>query len=351
MVKPELENKALIVRVSFVALLLIAAGAYAVQMFVLPKFNSLKAPTWSYPPESVVYRYSFQSDGLTITFGDMSLSNPQVNTIIEQDLKAIKASGFDGLKLNFTFQSNNFLADRIALRASQAGLYTIGLLEGYRAKPRQRGFNAEEIREWQSFVRNEVSANKNTIYYWEIWNEPSLDLFRYGSPEEYVQLLKATYPIIKEINPQARVIATLSAEGRNRSDFEETVLALGGGDYFDVISFHPYGANPYLQEDQILGAITQQHALLAKYNNRWPLVISEIGQPTSEVSEAEQARLAQFVYDQAARNNLPVTWYYWSDEHLPAQYVASDGSANWGLIRYDGSQRPALAAIQATFSK
>ncbi|MBA4318950.1 MAG: hypothetical protein C0412_11170 [Flavobacterium sp.] len=167
-------------------------------------------------------------------------------------------------------------------------------------------------------------------------------MFKYGSPEEFVQLLKLTYPIIKEANPNAKIVVTLSAEGRKNSGFEDKVLALGGGDYFDILSFHPYGANPYIQEDQITGAITRVKALEEKYKNRWPLVISEIGQPTSEVSEEEQASLAEFIYAKTAKNDIPVTWYYWSDERLRKNLIGSDGSANWGLISLMVPRAPLL---------
>ena len=325
-------------------LILLMAGYYIYQLYVVPKLTILDVPTLSYPRQSVFYRYYIQSNGLTVTFGGQNMPASQVTTELEKDMKNIKSSGFDGVKLSYSFQGNNYLADRIALRASQQGLYPIGMLQGYQAKPKDRAFTSEEMAEWQKFVRDEVSANKNTIYFWEIWNEPSL--FKYGSPEEFVQLLKATYPIIKEANPNAKVVVTLSAAGRDNG-FEDQVLSLGGGDYFDILSFHPYGANPYLQEDLIKEAIAHEKSLVAKYNNRWPLVISEIGQPASEVSEEEQARLATFLYAEAAKNKIPVTWFYWSDERLPKDEMTGDG-ANWGLIRFDGTERTILEAISIT---
>lgn len=331
--------------VVLVALVLSVAGYYIYQLYVVPKITKLDTPEVSYPQQSVVYAYNIQSNGMTATFGQ-DMSAAQVTTELEKDMKAIKSSGFDGIKLNYNFQEDNYLADRIVLRASQQGLYPIGVLTGHRTKPKDRAFTSEEMIEWLKFVRDSVSTNKNITYFWEIWNEPSLDMFKYGSPEEYVQLLKATYPIIKEVNPNAKVVATLSAEGNDKTGFEDKVLALGGGDYFDILSFHPYGANPYLQEDQITSAIVREQALVAKYNNKWPLVIGEIGQPTSEVSEEEQSRLGKFLYAEATKNKIPVTWYYWSDQRLPKGWKWSGGSANWGLIRFDGTERPIFEAIK-----
>lgn len=334
-------------KVLFIVLILtlICGGYYIYQLYIVPKQTKLNVPTVSYPRQSVVYAYDIRLNGLTATFGQ-DMPATQVTVELKNDMKTIKSSGFDGVKLNYNFKENNYLADRIVLRASQEGLYPIGVLAGHRTKPKDRAFTTEEMIEWQKFVRDSVSTNKNITYFWEIWNEPSLGMFKYGSPEEYVQLLKMTYPIIKEANPNAKVIATLSAEGKDNTSFEDKVLALGGGDYFDILSFHPYGANPYLQEDQITNAIAREKTLVAKYNNRWPLVIGEIGQPTSEVSEDEQSRLGKFLYVEAAKSNIPVTWYYWSDQRLPKGWVWSEGNTNWGLIRFDGTKRPIFEAIK-----
>jgi hypothetical protein len=337
-------KKKLIILIVIILVILLTAGYYIYQLYVIPKLTKLDVPTVSYPHQSVFFRYSINSSGFNAIFGGKSMSAPKVTTELEKDMKRIKSNGFDGIKLSYSFQANNYLADRIALRASQQGLYPIGML-GYQDKPKDRTFTPEEMAGWQKFVRDEVGANKNIIYFWEIWNEPSLDSFKYGSPEEFVQLLKTTYPIIKEANPNAKAIVTLSAEGKDSTGFDDQVLALGGGDYFDILSFHPYGANPYLHEDQIKEAITREQALVSKYNNQWPLVISEIGQPTSEVTEEEQARLAKFLYAETTKNKISVTWFYWSDERLPKDAVTGDG-ANWGLIRFDGTERPILEAIR-----
>jgi len=343
-VAPKSKKKLIISIAVILTVLFTVAGYYIYQLYVVPKLTKLDVPTLSYPRQSVFYRYSIRLNGLTATFGGQNMYVFQVTAEIEKDMKKIKSSGFDGVKLGYTFQANywNYFADRAALKSSEQGLYPIGMLQGGQAKPEDRAFTSEEMAEWQKFVRDEVSANKNIIYFWEIWNEPSL--FKYGSPEEFVQLLKVTYPIIKEANPKAKVIVTLGAAGRDTS-FEDQVLALGGGDYFDVLSFHPYGANPYLQEELVKEAIAHEQSVVAKYNNQWPLVISEIGQPASEVSEEEQARLAKFLYAEAAKNKIPVTWFYWSDERLPKDEVTGDGT-NWGLIRFDGTERPMFEAIR-----
>jgi len=338
---PRAKNKFVVSIVSILTVLVVVAGYNIYQLYVA-RLTKLNVPTFSYPRYSVFYRYSIRLNSLTATFGGQSISLSQVTAEVEKDMKRIKSIGFTGVKLGYSFQANNYLADQAAIKASEQGLYPIGMLQGSQTIPRGQAFTPDQMTQWLNYVRDEVSTNKNIIYFWEIWGEPSL--YKYGSPEEFVQLLRITYSIVKSANPNAKVIVTLSADARD-SGFENQVLALGGGNYFDVLSFHPYGANPYLQEELVKEAIAYEESVVAKYNNKWPLVITEIGQPASEVSEEEQGRLAKFLYTEADKNKIPVTWFYWSDEHLLKDEKTGDGYS-WGLIRFDGTERPLFNAVK-----
>lgn len=349
MEKPKFKKSLKIIIIIFLILIILIGGYFGYQLFLVPKITKLPPPA-SYPYYSVIYNFAILgSKGTMINIGDKWVPQFQVTNIVKSDMKKIKEAGFGGIKLNFYFQSDfyNYLVNRIALHAVKYGLYPIGLLHGNPSRPKNQPFSKEEMKQWQKYVREQVRKNKNLIYFWEIWNEPGLDLFKYGSPEEFVELLKNTSPIIKEENPQAKIIVTLSAEGNDETGFEEAVIKLGGGDYFDILSFHPYGGNPFLQEDLIEKSIAKEKSVIKKYNNRWLLVITEIGQPASQVSEEEQARLAKFVYTKAKENNIPLTWYYWSDEFLPKNYKPPEWSgSNWGLIRHDGTERPVFQVIK-----
>lgn len=337
-----------IILLAIILTILSVVGYFIYQLIIVPEIVRLPVPNFSYPPQSVTYKYYIWNNGLTMrtTFGVHNYKLQQVSAEIEKDMEAIKTSGFDGIKLSYNFKADNYFSNRIALKASNQGLYTVGLLQGHQAKPKNRAFSREEMAEWLNFVKEEVESNKNIIYFWEIWNEPVVDMFAYGTPEEYVDLLKQTYPIIKKANPNAKIISNLDAHDSRSMEFSEKAMEMGAGNYFDVLSVHPYAANPYIREDVILSSISGEISLAAKYGNRWPIIIGEIGQPTSEVSEAEQARLAKFVYDQAQKNKMPVTWYYWSDERIPKDGESVGGGSNWGLIRSDGTQRPILGVIK-----
>lgn len=318
----------------------------AYQLFILPRLSGLPPPS-GIPRYSVEYMYSIRPfSAISFTFGTQDVPALKLGDVIQGDMRAIRGAGFTGVKLNFLADETSYIANRIVLKAATEGLYPIGLLSDHRRKPKDRAFTPEEMAAWESYVREVVRANRHTVYFWEIWNEPDINMFRYGTPEEYVELLRRTVPIIKRENPNARVIVTLDASpfDKGAREFTEKVLAFGGGDFFDILSFHPYAAHPYLQENVVRASIASEETLVRRYGNRWPLMISEIGQPASEVSEAEQARLARFVLTEAAERNVPLVWFFYSDQRVPRGASFGDG-AEWGLLRDDGSRRPLYDAV------
>ena len=121
-----------------------------------------------------------------------------------------------------------------------------------------------------SFMKDLVarySVLPYNVKYWEIGNEPDVDpslvaadsLFGcWGDQNDpyygggyYAQMLKAVYPAIKAADPQARVLMggllmfcdpTHPPQGNDCKTglFFKGILASGGADYFDIVSFHGY---------------------------------------------------------------------------------------------------------------
>lgn len=100
------------------------------------------------------------------------------------------------------------------------------------------------LEDWTRYCRQVAQRYRGKIDYFEIWNEPNFNgladkgYFFYGTAEAYFSLLKAAYEAIKEVNPDAKVLAP-SGTG-NFQPFLERILALGGAKYFDILSLHTY---------------------------------------------------------------------------------------------------------------
>lgn len=94
-----------------------------------------------------------------------------------------------------------------------------------------------------------------------VWNEPNLSFewgYRKTPPEEYVELLKAVYPAIKEASPNTQVLGGALAPTLEPSDspwayndleYLSGIYQAGGADYFDGLAVHVYGLTfPALSE-------------------------------------------------------------------------------------------------------
>ncbi|MFA6099233.1 MAG: hypothetical protein WCV50_06885 [Patescibacteria group bacterium] len=325
-----------------IVVILLLAGAFFWREQI-ERQEKYSADAIANPPQFSVH-YSFYFPSLMSISQTTDHGNP--TSEINKDMRGIKDMGFEGVKMSFTFKNDNTLVVSAAGIAVNKGLKPIGLLAGHTAKPKNRAFDNEEIELWKSFVRTTVSDTKNNIYYWEIWNEPTMvELFRYGTPQEFVDLLKITTPIIRAENPQAKIIVTLDEGDREAADFTNQALELGAGDYFDILSFHPYASVPYIIPEVFLQKVAMQKTLAEKYGNRWPLWITEIGQPVSQVGEEEQANLAKLVFETARKEKIPVTWLGYTDQQLPAGTKIGDGTG-WGIIDENGRPRKCYEAIK-----
>jgi hypothetical protein len=88
-----------------------------------------------------------------------------------------------------------------------------------------------------------------SVRYWELFNEMDAgftDIFGNGHADVsllergklYAQMLKLTYPLVKQANPQAWVLVGGMTDHR---DFPRGIYEGGGKPYFDIMNLHTYG--------------------------------------------------------------------------------------------------------------
>lgn len=100
---------------------------------------------------------------------------------------------------------------------------------------------------------DDMPGLKTPINYWEIMNEPEMqggsiggageDLkFFVGTPEEYLEILKASYETIKKADPEAKVahagMAGVPSMDKKFQNFWNPVFEAGGGNYSDIANIH-----------------------------------------------------------------------------------------------------------------
>jgi hypothetical protein len=192
---------------------------------------------------------------------------------------------------------------------------------------------------------------------WEIWNEPNLDAF-FLAPDRaasYAALLRAAHEAIKAADPGATVVG--GALSGPDAGFTERLYALGAAGTFDVLSVHPYsgarspldpGDGSFERPSFALGVPAVRAAMLRHGDDR-PLWLTEVGWNTSTVrdgpewahgvDEATQARHLSLAFRLA--HGWPhvdaLIWYALSDRSSDR----GDPVANYGLLRADGTPKPA----------
>lgn len=221
---------------------------------------------------------------------------------------------------------------------------------------------------WAAFVRKIVSHYAGRINHWIIWNEPDIWDPAYagrtwgGNEKDFLQLMRVAYNVIKQINSNATV--HLSAftyywdTNYGRTPFFTRLLdelqkdraAAEHNYYFDVAS-----ANLYFRIDNVYDLIAWHHQQMLAHGFDKPLWLTEtnaapstdpawpVPNPTFPITLDEQAHfIIQSMAMALAGGASRVAIYKMAD--MPADHAANPEP--FGLVREDGSRRPAFSAFQ-----
>lgn len=206
--------------------------------------------------------------------------------------------------------------------------------------------------------------------YFELWNEPYLPQFSDGdpSPARYARMVKASVIAGRAANPRARFLlaadttSAMVAGGHDREWIDAMYAAVPDlGRYFDAVAVHPYSVNAPNRFDANnarwqFGRLDQIHRRFAAHGDGGKhLWITEVGFTTCPrnsdcVSETAQASYLTDVYALASTRYRPyvdaVIWYGWHDFGGSSPDPA-DKEEWFGMIRHDGTPKPALAALRS----
>jgi GH35 family endo-1,4-beta-xylanase len=230
-------------------------------------------------------------------------------------------------------------------------------------------YRPRDVNDWLTYVRAVVerydgdglddAPGSPRIAHWEVWNEPNLGLYWQPQPDvnEYVELLKVTYGVIKETDPSAQVVlGGLSGSGVNAegTGYLQQLYALGGGDYFDVASIHHY-IHPALADniERLQASLAATRAVMDDNGDAGiPLWLTEIGwsdapdawgQPTA--AQTEIAAFLTRVYTELPADKI--FWYNFRDVFANSP----DVEHNFGLVNKDFTPKPSYEAFAALAGK
>lgn len=210
---------------------------------------------------------------------------------------------------------------------------------------------------------------------WEIWNEADADLFWENGPQPaaYAALLRATYPVVKARDPNATVVTTGMVG--NHFDFLQQLYDNGAKGFFDAVGVHTDSpcliATPDFFYRELDGSIGRyaftgyrevHHVMVRNGDGAKPIWMTEIGWNTSStapnscrdgssagakpagVTQAQQAENLKDAYACLAADPFVAVAMWFSLQDTPGR---ANYDAHLGLLRADGSAKPAYAAMKA----
>lgn len=221
---------------------------------------------------------------------------------------------------------------------------------------------------WANFVRMMVTRYKGRIRHWIVWNEPDLAHFDdlglvwAGSVEDYYQLVKVAYLTAKKVDPTCKIHVTGTSYWWDHKYGREQWIKR----FFDVVAADPEAP----AHDYYFDAVTTH--IYFKVHTIWdiiqfikdsmnahgidkPIWLAETNAPPSddpaaipaEVSfEITQEEQAAFIIQASA---LALAAGAERIEVYKMVDKASDADTDpepFGLVRQDGSYRPAFHAFQ-----
>ena len=124
---------------------------------------------------------------------------------------------------------------------------------------------------FKDYVTAIVTHAAGQIKYWEMWNEPTVPGYWQGNNAQMLRMATDAYGIIKSIQPTAQVTTPSPSTGINGvANWMGPYLALGGGKYADIISFHGYNWSTtwgvWPQPEDIVPLVENLKAQLVLYN-------------------------------------------------------------------------------------
>ncbi len=221
---------------------------------------------------------------------------------------------------------------------------------------------------WATFMRRLAAKYAGRVNHWIIWNEPDIWDDKYpgqtwgGSADEFLQFQRIAYTVSKAANPHAVIHLagfTFWWDAQyNRTPFFQRFLdalkndpnAAANNYYFDVVTSHQY-----FRPDTVYDLTVWHHTMMRAYGFDKPVWLVETNAapsldpawlaPNSQFKitlDEQGAFVVQAFAMGLAAGAERIAVYKMAD-------TAGDRAANpepFGLVRLDGSPRPAFAAFQ-----
>ena len=268
-----------------------------------------------------------------------------------RDLGGLQAGGFGWVRMDFVWSAIERVKGRYDFAAYDA---LLAGLTAHHIKPLfifdygndlyQTGAprSPEARAAFARFAAASVTHFKGKPILWEIWNEPNGSFWKpQANAAEYGRLALQTAQAIKEADPNATVLAP--GTSGIPLDFLESVFQKGLLRYSDAVSLHPYRGDRPESAAADYPAVRRLIRQYAPPGKAIPLVSSEWGYTSVNVTEEQQGQyLAREWLSNLAEGVRLSIWYDWHDDGLDPK----DGEHHFGTVHNDYAPKPAFEAAQ-----
>ncbi|MGK2956787.1 MAG: hypothetical protein ACSLFI_14110 [Solirubrobacterales bacterium] len=230
-------------------------------------------------------------------------------------------------------------------------------------------WNPDVIAKWRAFLQSAVSrygadgsfwvSNPDVPYRpvlkWQIWNEPNIGNFAFPvSPRRYARLVMISANVIRNVDPDAKIVAGgLYAKPPRDTGIEASVFldrlyrTRGFRSSFDIAAIHPYATTTGLS---IQRTFPVRRSLNRHKDRSKHIMITELGWGSDSATafgmddpegQGIQLRSAYSKFLEYRRKLKldAIYWFSWSD--LPAGSVTCSFCLETGLFDSDGEAKPA----------
>jgi len=216
--------------------------------------------------------------------------------------------------------------------------------------------NSKYFDAWLNYARFVADTWGDEIDAYSVWNEPNIRAFnKYEvGGDVYTELLKETYSVLKETDPDSIVVGgSLSTGGVN---YLEEMLEAGAAEYMDVLSIHTYNHDSNGPEENFRAIWDGYEAVLDEYNFNKDIWLDETGwyTGTAENAKTEKQQAAFAVrsavlwedYLKDNNRNGRIMWY----DLVNTGADETDEEQNFGLVDSDLVPKTSYNAVK-TYNK
>ncbi len=211
---------------------------------------------------------------------------------------------------------------------------------------------------WSHYCYEFASRYKGRIDSYEIWNEPDLEQFWEGTPEQYFYIMRSCYQAIKAADP-GKPVAMAGMALLIERDFFPTVVRMAANDpngqeynyYFDVANIHMYAST-----ELVYDLLVETQGVLEQYDMGYkPIWITETNIAISSYAHD------QGMPDWTHASEEEASWYILeaimnahaggAERFMIFRFHDADMDVAYGLITSDAKPRDTYRALQlaATF--